>query len=301
MKTLPTEIEAMTETGLFTLARCVRITTRDGFRFGLIDHDVDKEVFIDEGSGDLTVYQASPGMNMSDIELSIGLESDSTEITIPIGDLITRVDVLGRRFNSAEVLIFDIDWTQQNLTSANIAEILSGHVSEARLAENKAVFEIRSQADLWNQVIGRILSPRCSADFGDVQCGVTPTPIAATVTAAGYSDIFSVSLGAAYADEYFRFGEAEFTSGALAGLPASEVYSFDSSSNIVTLFAPLPILPTAGDTLTLTRGCSRLKSSSDASIPTCATYDNVNRFRGFDRVPGSDTYLRVAVPGASTA
>lgn len=154
--------------------------------------------------------------------------------------------------------------------------------------------------DRYNQTIGRLLSPYCTADFGDDLCGVTRTPYAATITAVSSDFGFTVDLGGSYDDDFFKLGTVAFTSGALAGTAEIEVFAF-SGVGVVSLFAPLAVLPEVGDELTMYRGCSKLKKSDDATVPTCASYANVLRFRGFDQVPGSDRYLRPAVPGGGSS
>jgi uncharacterized phage protein (TIGR02218 family) len=93
--------------------------------------------------------------------------------------VVTRAAVLGGRYTRARARLFMVDWS----TLSDEAAIMAGKVAEARVEGGKFVLEVRSAADAFNQVIGRTLSPYCSADFGDTQCGVTRTAYPCTVTA----------------------------------------------------------------------------------------------------------------------
>lgn len=175
--------------------------------------------------------------------------------------------------------------------------LMAGHVADAWIEGGRFKFEVRSMFDRYNQVIGRLLSPYCTADFGDTQCGVARTNIAATVLTTSSDFQFTLNIGGSYADDYFNLGTVQFLTGELAGTDEVEIFDYIGATGAVTLLAPLPELPQPGDTLYIRRGCSKLKKSSDASLPTCHSYDNVVNFRGFDQVPGSDQYLKVPVPG----
>lgn len=289
MRDLPASIDAQLATNEHTLARCVRINLRDGSVLAFCDHDEDLVV-------DGITYAAGGGLLIGDIDLAAGLDADNTEVRLPVSETLTRARVLGRRYNQAEVFVFDCDWTAD---TPEEAELLAGKITEGSLEGQMAVFEVRSAADLFNIVIGSILTPRCRADFGDEQCGVAKFDEPAVVLTVESSVRFTVDLGYDPGDSYFRFGEIEFTSGELEGVPPSEILQYDGSAGLLELIEPLPALPEVGDELNMRQGCSRLKSSSDPELPTCAYWANVTRFRGFDRVPGSDIYLRLPVPGAA--
>lgn len=294
MRTAPASIEAMLGTTQLTLSRCAKIRLRDGFEMGFTDHDIPLTVALDNDLYEPLTYSSGHGLIVGDTDLAIGLDADNTEASVPINEMITRAHILSRRFHMAKVWTFDCDWTQ---AAPEPLEIMAGHISMVRPGPNMAVFEIRSQADLWDTVVGSVLTPRCRADFGDEKCGATPTNYSTTVTDVISNMRFNIDLPGSYTDDFFRFGEVEFMSGDLAGTWPFEVVSFDGYEQEVEVLAPMPRLPQIGDELLIRDGCSRLKSSEDATIPTCATHNNVLRFRGFDQTPGSDRYLRFPVPG----
>lgn len=292
LRTASASVIAGLAAGSLELSRCVRIITRDLTAFGFSDHDAALSIQIDEAAP--LTYAADAGVISGSIDLVTGLESSNCEIRMPLTATVTREDVLGRRFNQANVWIFDVQWS---VTLPQPLPLLRGWIADARIEDNAAVFEVRSMQDMFNMSIGRIISPRCSADFGDIQCGVAKVDIAAVVTSALDSMRFYIDLAGLYNDGHFRFGDCEFTWGRLAGTWPFEVFEYEGSTGLVTTLAPMPLIPEPYDELLIRRGCSNVKSSTDATIPTCKSYANVTRFRGFDRVPGSDAYLKVPVPG----
>jgi uncharacterized phage protein (TIGR02218 family) len=149
-----------------------------------------------------------------------------------------------------------VDWS----TLSDGAAIMAGKVAEARVEGGKFVLEVRSAADAFNQVIGRTLSPYCSADFGDTQCGVTRTAYPCTVTAVTSRFQFTTNIGGAHADDFFNLGAASFLTGGNTGTEC-EVFNYTGASGAVELLAPLAALPVIGDTLNLYRGCSKLRKS----------------------------------------
>jgi uncharacterized phage protein (TIGR02218 family) len=275
------------------LARCVKIKLRDGTIYGFTDHDEDLTVDIGDGDGPVS-YSGDFGMISGDVELAAGFESSSMDLTIPIRDPITRAQLLGRRFNQAFVWIFEVDWSNSFLQPA---ALMKAWVADVEVQRNAARLEIRSLQDYFNIVIGRIATPRCTATFGDAKCGVARVDDFCTVTQVISNMEFRVDLAGTLSDGFYRFGFAEFQDGPLAGVWEMEVFDYVDATGLVTMLVPMPGFPTVGDSLILRRGCSNVKSATDPLVPTCLTYNNVRRFRGFDRFPGSDTFFRMPVPG----
>lgn len=296
MRTAPLSIATMLGTTQLTLAKCVKFVLRDGFEFGFTDHDKDLivPVLSSDQYGPIT-YSAGHGLTVGDIEISVGLDSDSTEVSVPFTEVVGRAAVLARRFNHARVFVFDVDWMDP---TPEPLELMAGRIAESRPERDMAVFEIRSAADYWNVTIGSILSPRCRADFGDEKCRATVTNIQTTVTEVLSNMRFIVGgLAGSLISDFFRFGQAEFTTGTLAGTWPYEVVTYNGATGEVEILSPMPGFPAVGDQLLMRNGCSRLKVSADPNIPTCVTYNNVLNFRGFDRVPGTDRYIRPPIPG----
>lgn len=258
----------------------------DGTFIGITDHDEAIDYDLTEaGSGSVT-YSAGSGILPSDVVLSMGLDADNYEVKGPLGGKVLREHVLGARFDRARCWLFQIDHTGP--AGENIP-IIAGSVTECRIEGGRFVFQVRGDTDRLNQSIGRIITPYCDADFGDARCTVTPESIVGTVTAIGDQMIFTVSFAGAYADGYFNQGTVEPLTGDLVGIRPVEIFTW-TAAGVITLFAPLSGLPTFGDTFTIKRGCGKTRDD-------CVAYDNINNFRGFPEMPGTDQVLRYPIPG----
>jgi uncharacterized phage protein (TIGR02218 family) len=262
----------------------------DGTKIGVTDHDRDIEYNL---LGDTVTYQAGTGILASDISLSASLDADNYEVTGPIADVVTLEAIIGGGFNRARAYLFQVNW--QSLSDGT-AKILAGNVSEARVEGGKFVLEIRSDFDRFNQVVGQLITNQCPHDFGDANCGVTPEEITGTVTAVTDAMRFTVSFAGAYADDYFNLGTCTPLTGTNAGGDKLEIIDW-TSAGVVELFMPLAATPEIGDTFTIKTGCSKSRMSSDVTVRTCLTYDNVVNFGGFPEVPGSDQVMKATIPG----
>lgn len=297
MRTIPAALQAVLAASPRKSAECVVIAARDGTRarFTTWNRPVNLDLGLGAGS-----ESCSESMTLSALTLAEGFEASSFEVTGKLSGQITRAAVLGGRWHGARAWLA---WVSPG--TAGMAPLLAGKVAENRIEHGRFVFEIRSAADQLNQTIGRVLSPYCDADFGDVRCGVVRTAYPATVTAVAAAGEglfrFTTSLGGVHPNDFFNLGEALFTTGPLAGIAPVEVFKSTGASGVVELYAPLPQAPGVGNAVTLYRGCSKLMVSADAALPTCRSWANGPRFRGFPDVPGSDHYLKVSPPGASGA
>jgi hypothetical protein len=159
---------------------------------------------------------------------------------------------------------------------------------------------VSSEAKLLGQTIGRTVSPQCSADFGDEQCGVVPEEISATVLAVTDDLEFTVGFtGGLTRTVTSTIGKVEFTSGGLAGTRPIQIFLWTAAGD-VTLLVPAPEAPAIGDELTIKRGCSKIRKSDDPTVPTCKSYNNVDRMRAFPDCVGSDQALALSrFPGTA--
>ena len=276
-----------------TRARCAYLALTDGTIIGLTDHDRDLTVDIADIS-DVPVTMQSNGVKFSDISLATGFESDSAEMSGPLTAELSAARILGGRFNRALVRIFDVDWTQENPVPMYL---LGGRIGQPRVEEGQFFLEVRSYMDFFRQTVGTQLTPFCRTSFGSDLCGLSKFWIETVVTTVSGQLITGVDLAGVYTDDYFRFGQLQFLSGDMAGTNPMEIVGYTGATGLVETLGPLSGTPEVGDTVQISQGCSLLKLSSDSSIPTCKTYDNVVNFRGFDQVPTSDQYLKVPVPG----
>lgn len=290
MRTLSAGFETHLAGRAHTRCLMLLLVLIDGTKIGVTDHDRDIEYNL---LGDTVTYQAGTGILASDISLSAGLDADNYEVTGPIADVVTLEAIIGGGFNRARAYLFQVNW--KNLADGT-AKILAGNVSEARVEGGKFILEIRSDFDRFNQVVGQLITNQCRFDFGDADCGVTPESITGTVTAVTDAMRFTVSFAGSYADDYFNLGKITALTGENVGAAKIEIFDW-TSAGVVELFMPLPVEPAIGDTFTIETGCSKARMSSDPTVRTCLSYDNVVNFGGFPEVPGSDQVLKPTIPG----
>jgi uncharacterized phage protein (TIGR02218 family) len=259
-------------------ARCnmLLIDLQDGTSIGVTDHD--KPLDYDIGDGVVT-YDPGTGILRSDVVLSVSLDADNYEVTGPLGDLVTPEAISGGRFNRARARLFQVNW--KNL-SAGAIRIMAGSVSGVRVEGGSFILEIRDDFDLFNQTVGRLMTPYCSGDRPLCCVNVAPET-ATTVTSAVDAMTFDIAAALTPADHVN--GRLWFTSGALDGTRPMEIFSI--VGNTVTLFAPLADVPEVGDALIVKEGVDRTRAQ-------CFT---MTEFDGFPDMAGSDQVFRPAIPG----
>ena len=255
----------------------------DGTSIAVTDHNKDLDFDIGDGS---ETYLSDTGFRISNVQLSCGLEADNYEVRGPIGDTVTRSGILGGRYNRARARLFQVNWSA---LGDGALKIMPGNVGEARIEGGEFVFEVRSDKDRLNQVVGRILANTCSADYADqVQCFATPTEVTGTVTSVTDAMRFTVSFTGSYADDFFNKGTVTGLTGGNAGT-VMEIYDW-TAAGVLTLFAPLGVEPDVGDTFTIKDGC-------DKTRPACMAHGQILNARAFFEVPGSDQVMKPALPG----
>lgn len=266
----------------------------DGTRVALTDHDEDLAFNLGDGAA---TYSSAVGILPSDIVLGVGLDVPNYEVTAPLSDLVTLAAIAGKRFNRARARLFQVNWA--DLTQG-ASKTLYGKVADSRVEGGAAVLEVRGLAEAYNQVVGEVMTLTCKADFGDARCTKARTDFDTEITAATSNFQFTVSV-AGIPLIPFAYGSLQFTSGDLDGAQEVELFSFNQATGATELYAPLPDVPEVGADLTIFNGCSKLKTSGDAGLPTCLFYENVINFRGEDQAPGDDMYHKFTIPGAGGA
>lgn len=254
-----------------TLATLLRLDLADGTVLAVCDHDAD--LGFDLGDGPAT-YRYGTGILPSSLALATGFAGNDVEISGPIGDSVTRTAVLGGRFDDATARLFKINW---NRPGDGAVKLLQGRVVLASVEGGKFKFTVHGDVTRFSQTIGRQITAYCDADFGDARCGMTPVTTTATVTNVTDAHSFTVSYAGAYADNFFNYGTAAFTSGALAGTRAVEVFDW-SQAGAVALWTSLAEPPAIGDTLTLTQGCSKTRFASTNYEATVTAVTDARHF-----------------------
>lgn len=285
MREIPAGLAASLASGVTTLARCWRITRRDGVVIGLTEHDEDLAV-------DGTLFRAASGATGSEDASSLGFAVGGGEMSAALSsELIEEAELDAGRYDGAAIELILADWS----APASFLRLRRARLGEVRREGGSFTAELRGLSSALNMVRGRLFTAGCDADLGDARCklALTPGVHAGTGTVAlveGPGLIVADGLGA-YADGWFTQGRLAFTSGANEGF-VTEVKGHTLAGGVrLELWQRPPAPLAAGDGFTIAAGC-------DKRFETCRDrFANTLNFRGFPHMPGNDAVLRIAVPG----
>jgi uncharacterized phage protein (TIGR02218 family) len=287
MRPIPSALQAKLDSGVTTLARCWKLSRRDGVVMGFTDHDSDLVL-----SG--VTFRAGTGFTSSEAASRFGLAVDGAEISGALADeQLTDADLAAGRYDAAEVETWLVDWSDPSL------KVLTARarLGEVRREGQAFTAELRGLADLLSQESGRLYTAKCGADLGDIRCKVDLTDPAlrgaGAVSVVEGTSIFVASGLDGFADALFSLGRLTWTSGANSGL-AIEIkeHRLVAGHARLTLWQAMPEGIATGDNFTVTAGC-------DKRFATCrARFANTDNFRGFPRIPGNDFLLASPTQGA---
>ena len=281
MRILPIPLATHVAGSVTTLARCWRLTLRDGAAVGFTDHDRDLSF---EG----VLFRASSGLSPSDTEGQIGLGIAGGEVSGALADAsITEERIAAGLYDDAEIATFLVNWADVSqrllLDVANIGEI--------RRADGYFVAELRSIAHRYDQPQGRLYQTACAADLGDARCGLDLTAHRVAGFASPDADALTLLVPALaeWPGGWADGGRINFTAGANAG--TSRMIREHAAEGVIRLWEPLPRPCQIADPVEVTAGC-------DKTFATCAAkFANTVNFRGFPHIPTPDFILSYARQG----
>jgi uncharacterized phage protein (TIGR02218 family) len=287
MRPIPPLLQTKLDSGVTTLARCWKLTRRDGVVMGFTDHDRDLVM-----SG--TTFRAGTGFTSSEAASRFDLSVDGAEISGALADdSLTDADLAAGRYDAAAIETWLVDWSEPSLNVLTAR----GTLGEVRREGQAFSAELRGLADLLSQESGRLYTAKCGADLGDIRCKVDLTNPAlrgtGAIAAVEGSSIFVASGLDGFADMLFSAGRLIWTGGANAGISIEvKEHRLVAGHARLTLWQVMPEAIAIGDAFTVTAGC-------DKSFATCrARFANTDNFRGFPQIPGNDFLLASAAQGA---
>lgn len=224
------------------------------------------------------VYSAETAYSPSAVETSLGLSVDNLEVQgILNSDAITEADIIAGLWDNCQVEIFQVNYAD---LSMGYEYKRTGHIGDIKFGKAGFVAELRGLTQAYQQVIGRVYTASCDADFGDGRCGIDISlwTVTGTITSVLYNRTFTDSARSEDVN-WFQGGKITWLTGLNAGL-SMEVQAFSSGQFILSI--PMPYDVTIGDTYSVYKGC-------DKSLATCTdVFNNVINFRGFPYIPGLD-------------
>jgi uncharacterized phage protein (TIGR02218 family) len=255
-----------------------RLERRDGVTLGFTSHDNDVEL-------DGLLYSSRPGMEPTSMVNSVGLDTDSMEISGSLASDAIRIDDLrSGRWDNAALMVFLFDWSNPALGKRILA---TGSLGEISYAQQGFTAELNGPTAALNRAVVPTTTPTCRARFCDTSCGLSQRRYTHYGTiASAQADL--VTLSTPIVDANFQFGSLRWLDGAACGIISN---IFAQSGTQLFLSQPIlsPIWP--GARVALIEGC-------DKTIATCAgRFDNAINFRGEPFLPGNDVLTRY--PGAS--
>ena len=216
-----------------------------------------------------------------------GLEVDVLDVTLWAGD---TAQILGIDANlaahngaldGARLKVERVLMATPGDTSNGTIVLFEGMVGDVDVSSTKVVAHVRSDLDrLTVQMPRTLFTPNCANAFGDASCGVNVAALTLTGTITSGSTQTSLNGAPSKAANYWQNGVVTFTSGANTG--AMCAVSSYAAGGAVVLVTPLPAVPQAGDTFTISPGCAR-------TIAACSAFGNSTRFRGCPFIPVPET------------
>lgn len=261
-----------------TIARAWMVRRADGMVLGFTDHDAG---LVFEG----VRFRPDHGMSARALVQATGLSVDNSEAEGALSDdAITEKDVLAGRWDGADVMMWEVDWT--DVSARRLA--FAGSLGEISRSQGAFRAELRGLSEPLNAARGRVFHPRCSARLGDGRCrlalaGETFTTDA-TIAAIEGGEVLRFAGFPAYEAGWFERGNVLVTTGEAEGLRGmvKNDTALPGGGRKIELWQGLGIAPAVGDVVRLVAGC-------DKRATTCRDkFKNFQNFRGFPHLPSED-------------
>ncbi len=270
-------LDAHLATGVTGVARCWKVTRRDGVIFGFTNHD--RALHFDG-----VIFRAETGMTAATLSQTTGLSVDNTQAMGALsGAAITEADITAGRFDGAQVEAWLVQWAAPE----NRVLQFRGSFGEITHANGAFAVELRGLAEALNTPTGQVYQRTCSAILGDGRCGIDLNAAEYRadfdVTGTTANRVFRVAPVGTFEPQWFDRGQFVVLDGAASGLSGAIKSDIsDGDGRRVELWDRLRADISVGDRVRLTAGC-------DKRMDTCRLkFGNILNFRGFPDIPGDD-------------
>jgi uncharacterized phage protein (TIGR02218 family) len=198
-------------------------------------------------------YTALPGMSVSSIASTLGLEVDNLKATLGDNEDILAADVIDGLWDGApyRLFLFNLD---------DPDEIVPWHYGTAANIEPQVGAQVIELRD-WRQALHQDTTPThefgCTYELGDARCkkdltAFTFTVVTVTSVASAYQ--FTCS-GLAQAAAFFTNGKLQFTTGANANGIWRRIRTH-AIGGVLTMSLPIPRTVAIGEEITIIAGCT---------------------------------------------
>lgn len=282
MKNVSSAFQALLDGGVTRLAYVIKIKRTDNVILGFTTHD--RSILYNS-----VKYSPVNSMSLSAIVENSDLTAPNLDLTgilergILSSDSITDDDIQAGRYDNARVDVWMIDWANPTVQGAYLRRGFMGPITQL---DGQYKVTVLGLAQAIQQDRGEYFVATCTATFGDARC---KSPVAHVyyegsilVSGAGTAglDLFTTNLPGA--DGVFSNANIIWTSGLNNG--SSIEVALDNGVNTgrrwLSLFTLTGRPISNGDTFRIAEGCTKI-------MDRCLVLQNLNNFRGFPAVPGS--------------
>jgi len=232
------------------LCELVRMTSEDGEVWAAASHSHEDGVTFDS-----LTYESIP-VTVTRRLCRIGLEPDSAEITAPYDDIVTEEDVRGGRWDAAEIYMATVNYFDLTMGAAVEQRGFAGKIHPRK---GRFTVEFRSLSSKLAQTLGDLTSATDrNATIEETGVSEAAFTHAAEVTAVTDRRSFTVDISPA--DNLFKYGRAEWLTGANVDTPPMEVKG--NTGGAIEFQLPVRSAIEVGDTLNLIQGYDGTRESA---------------------------------------
>lgn len=273
-RVLPAAIEVMRQSGFLSLAWALEIESLYGQTLRYCGTSRDHVI-----EGD--TYTAVPGMSVSSIANTLGMEVDNLKSTMGDNGDILQADVLDGLWDGAPYRLFLFNPLDP---SDGIVPWHYGTV--ANIEPRIGAFDCEHRD--WRQALHQNTTPThqyaCTYELGDARCkaDLSNFTFAAVVTSVTNAYTFTCS-GLAQAATFFSNGRLQFTLGANANGLSSQIWRrvrLHETGGVLTMQLPLVRPVSIGDEILIVAGCTH-RPDEDCRDK----FDNKVNYGGCDTKP----------------
>jgi uncharacterized phage protein (TIGR02218 family) len=277
MKVTSAELLAHYASGATTLATLWKIERADGQVLTFTDHDepitFEALIYAPTSSYDAGAVQTSASMGVDDVQL-MGLMAV---------DGITAQDIEAGLWDAAKVEISEVNYRDLTM-GANVLRF--GEIGEIQRNGNTFKAELRGLMQYLQKNIGRIVTAACDADLGDARCGFNKESLRVSSSVGAVASNREFTAAALTPADTYGIGVVTWTTGLNAGL-RMEMKSLTGGAFELQLDMPYAVA--IGDQFSIVPGCNKIGRLGHCKL----IYNNLNRFRGFEDIPGQTKILKV--------